>query len=96
MAAALERVGLVEPRREGREVHYTVQAKRLEEAIEAITRVASTWDARLLAIKRIAEQMHREQIYPEQARSLQRRISGARDGSARSACAVRSPATVPG
>lgn len=59
--AVLERVGLVEPRREGREVHYTVRAKRLEEAIRVMSLVASTWDGRLLAIKRIAEQIHREQ-----------------------------------
>jgi ArsR family transcriptional regulator, cadmium/lead-responsive transcriptional repressor len=57
----LEGVGLVEPRREGREVHYTVHAKRLEEAIRVMAKVASTWDGRLLAIKRIAEQVHREE-----------------------------------
>jgi DNA-binding transcriptional ArsR family regulator len=57
----LEKVGLVEPRREGREVHYTVRAKRLEEAIRVMSQVASTWDGRLLAIKRIAEQVHREE-----------------------------------
>ncbi|HEX4435213.1 MAG TPA: metalloregulator ArsR/SmtB family transcription factor [Solirubrobacteraceae bacterium] len=59
--AVLERVGLVEPRREGREVRYSVQAGRLEEAIRLMSKVASTWDGRLLAIKRIAEQIHREE-----------------------------------
>ena len=63
--AVLERVGLVEPRREGREVHYTVQAERLEEAIKVMSRVADNWDGRLLAIKRIAEQIHREQTRPQ-------------------------------
>jgi DNA-binding transcriptional ArsR family regulator len=58
--AVLRSVGLVEPRRQGREVHYTVRADRLQEAARAMSRVASEWDGRLTAIKQIAERIHRE------------------------------------
>jgi DNA-binding transcriptional ArsR family regulator len=58
--AVLQSAGLVAHWREGREVHYTVQTERLEQAAAAMTQVASSWDGRLLAIKQIAERLHAE------------------------------------
>jgi DNA-binding transcriptional ArsR family regulator len=58
--AALDRVGLVEGRRLGREVRYTVRPDRLDAAARAMARVAARWDARLQAIKRLAKSAHRE------------------------------------
>jgi DNA-binding transcriptional ArsR family regulator len=60
--AVLGDVGLVRQRREGREVRYTVEAQRLEEAVRAMARVARGWDGRLGAIKQIAERLHREDL----------------------------------
>jgi DNA-binding transcriptional ArsR family regulator len=51
----LDRVGLVACRRRGREVRYTVRPERLDEAAEAMARVAQLWDRRLARIKRLAE-----------------------------------------
>jgi DNA-binding transcriptional ArsR family regulator len=51
----LGRAGFVEARREGREVRYTVRPQRLDAAARSIASVAAQWDARLVAIKRIAE-----------------------------------------
>jgi DNA-binding transcriptional ArsR family regulator len=59
--AVLERAGLVEPRRHGREVRYTVRPERLDAAARAMAQVAARWDRRLQAIKHIAEAVHREQ-----------------------------------
>jgi DNA-binding transcriptional ArsR family regulator len=53
--AVLNRAGLVESSREGREVRYSVRPGQLELAARAMARVAARWDARLDAIKRIAE-----------------------------------------
>ncbi len=53
--AVLNRVGLVAGRRRGREVRYTVQPGRLNNAAEAMARVAAPWDGRLARIKRLAE-----------------------------------------
>lgn len=53
--AVLDRVGLVEGGRQGREVRYAVRPERLDLAARSLARVASQWDQRLLAIKRIAE-----------------------------------------
>ncbi len=55
--AVLDRAGLVQGRRSGREVRYRVRPDRLEQAAAWMTRLASEWDARLLAIKRIAESL---------------------------------------
>jgi DNA-binding transcriptional ArsR family regulator len=64
--AVLARAGLVEARRHGREVHYTVRAERLDEAAQVMARAAramaaaaARWDQRLHAIKRLAEQQAR-------------------------------------
>ena len=51
----LGRAGLVDARREGREVRYAVRPQQLDAAARSIASVAAQWDARLVAIKRIAE-----------------------------------------
>jgi DNA-binding transcriptional ArsR family regulator len=53
--AVLDRVGLIAGRRRGREVRYAVQPERLDDAAEAIARVAAQWDRRLGRIKQLAE-----------------------------------------
>jgi len=57
--AILARVGLVEARRHGREVRYTIRAERLDAAARAMADAASRWDKRLHAIKRLAEEQAR-------------------------------------
>ena len=59
--AVLDRVGLVEGRRHGREVLYAIRPQRLDAATRSMAQVAAEWDARLAAIKRIAESVTREQ-----------------------------------
>jgi ArsR family transcriptional regulator, cadmium/lead-responsive transcriptional repressor len=59
--AVLDRAGLVEGRRQGREVRYAIRPQRLDVATRAMAQVAAEWDARLSAIKRIAESAAREQ-----------------------------------
>jgi DNA-binding transcriptional ArsR family regulator len=51
----LDRAGLVEGRRRGREVRYAVRPERLGAAARSMAEVAAQWDTRLAAIKRIAE-----------------------------------------
>ena len=51
----LDRAGLVGSRRAGREVIFYVRPERLDETARWMSRLASEWDARLAAIKRIAE-----------------------------------------
>ncbi len=51
----LDRAGLVESRRAGREVRYTVRTDQLEATAQWMAGLASQWDARLAAIKRMAE-----------------------------------------
>jgi DNA-binding transcriptional ArsR family regulator len=58
--AVLDRVGLVAGRRRGREVRYTVRPERLDDAAEAMARVAAQWDGRLARIKRLAESVQAE------------------------------------
>jgi ArsR family transcriptional regulator, cadmium/lead-responsive transcriptional repressor len=61
--AVLARAGLVEAPRHGREVRYTAQPGRLDQAARAMahaaqamaTAAAARWDQRLHAIKRLAE-----------------------------------------
>jgi DNA-binding transcriptional ArsR family regulator len=64
--AVLARAGLVDARRQGREVHYTIQPERLDAAAQAMARAAQAmadaaarWDRRLNAIKRLAEEQAR-------------------------------------
>ena len=54
--AVLDRAGLVEGRREGREVRYTVKPEQLDATARWMAGLALQWDARLAAIKRIAEE----------------------------------------
>jgi DNA-binding transcriptional ArsR family regulator len=61
----LDRAGLVAGRRRGREVRYAVRPERLDDAAEAMARVAAQWDRRLARIKRLAEAVQAEtQINP--------------------------------
>ena len=53
--AVLDRAGLVTSRRRGREVRYTVRPERLDATARWMAGLASEWDARLAAIKRMAE-----------------------------------------
>ncbi len=53
----LDRAGLVRARRAGREVRYQVRPERLEQTARWMTRLATEWDVRLAAIKRIAESL---------------------------------------
>ena len=63
--AVLLDAGLVTQRRQGREVLYTIQPDRLQEAVRAMTAAANRWNARLNAIKRIAETLHRAEATAE-------------------------------
>jgi DNA-binding transcriptional ArsR family regulator len=54
--AVLDRAGLVEGRREGREVRYSVRPEQLDATARWMAGLASQWDARLAAIKQLAEQ----------------------------------------
>jgi len=54
----LQRVGLIDGHREGREVRYHVREQRLAEATGALSQVADRWDRRLRMIKQLAEQAH--------------------------------------
>jgi DNA-binding transcriptional ArsR family regulator len=51
----LDRAGLVKSRRHGREVRYTVRPEQLDATARWMAGLASKWDARLAAIKRMAE-----------------------------------------
>ena len=53
--AVLDRAGLVESSRHGREVRYSIRPEHLDIAVRAMAKVAARWDARLEAIKRMAE-----------------------------------------
>jgi DNA-binding transcriptional ArsR family regulator len=53
--AVLDRAGLVESRRRGREVRYTVRPEKLTATARQLSAIAGEWDARLEAIKRLAE-----------------------------------------
>ena len=67
----LGRAGLVEARREGREVLYVVRPQRLDAAARSIASVAEQWDARLVAIKRIAEAAARTREDPHKQEARQ-------------------------
>ena len=56
----LDRAGLVEGRRRGREVRYSVRPEPLGAATRSLAQVAQEWDQRLASIKRIAESAARE------------------------------------
>jgi len=52
----LEQAGLVEARKQGREVQFAVRPERLERTARWMHGVAAAWDDRLSAIKRLAEE----------------------------------------
>ena len=56
----LKSVDLVAGRRQGREMRYAVRAERLDDAAEALARVAAQWDRRLTRIKRLSESVQAE------------------------------------
>lgn len=53
--AQLHRARLVQSRRLGREVRYSVQPARLAATAQQIEAIAAGWDSTLAALKRIAE-----------------------------------------
>ena len=57
--AVLQRAGLVEGHKEGREMLYQLREHRLAEAAGALSAVANRWDRRLEAIKRLSEDAHK-------------------------------------
>jgi ArsR family transcriptional regulator, cadmium/lead-responsive transcriptional repressor len=56
----LQQTGLISRRKEGREVLYRVDPQRLDDATSAMAAVATEWDRRLGAIKRLAEASYAE------------------------------------
>jgi len=56
----LGRAGLVDDRRNGREVLYAVRPGRLDQVSQAMARISEAWDQRLATIKRLAESAHAE------------------------------------
>jgi ArsR family transcriptional regulator, cadmium/lead-responsive transcriptional repressor len=54
----LDRVGLVEARRAGRETRYSVNVDQFDRATRSLVDLASAWDRRLARIKRLAEAVH--------------------------------------
>jgi DNA-binding transcriptional ArsR family regulator len=55
----LDRAGLVESQKQGREVRYSVRAERLNAATRSMAELAADWDNRLQTIKRLAEDRRR-------------------------------------
>lgn len=53
--AVLDRAGLVDGYKEGREVYYQVRPDLMAEAATWMAELAAEWDRRLSAIKRLAE-----------------------------------------
>jgi DNA-binding transcriptional ArsR family regulator len=58
--AVLDRVGLVEGNKRGREVRYSIKPEHLDAAAKAMAKLAARWDARLETIKRMAEREARK------------------------------------
>ena len=54
--ARLDRARLVQSRRSGREVRYSVQPERLLSTAQAIEEIAAGWDRTLAELKRVAEE----------------------------------------
>jgi DNA-binding transcriptional ArsR family regulator len=51
----LDRAGLLDERRQGREVLFSVKPEPLESASRWLAEAATEWDRRLAALKRLAE-----------------------------------------
>jgi DNA-binding transcriptional ArsR family regulator len=58
--AVLDRAGLVEATRAGREVRYSVRAEALDTTARWMAGLAADWDRRLATIKRLAEAAERD------------------------------------
>jgi ArsR family transcriptional regulator, cadmium/lead-responsive transcriptional repressor len=54
----LDRVGLVDGRRSGRETRYSVNVEQFDRAARSLGELAAAWDQRLARIKRLAEAVH--------------------------------------
>jgi ArsR family transcriptional regulator, cadmium/lead-responsive transcriptional repressor len=54
----LQHAGLINRRKQGREVLYQVDAIRLDQATRAMAELARQWDRRLDTVKRLAEAAH--------------------------------------
>ncbi|MGH7763440.1 MAG: ArsR/SmtB family transcription factor [Candidatus Dormibacteraceae bacterium] len=70
--AVLDRAGLVESTRMGREVRYSVRAEHLDIAVRAMAKVAARWDARLESIKRMSESSAADRKKSRYAQSVAR------------------------
>ncbi len=64
----LGRAGLVERRRVGREVVFAVRTEPLADTAHWMARLASDWDTRLAALKRLAEEGHGREGDPRRHR----------------------------
>lgn len=53
--AVLTRVGLVDGKKNGREMRYRLNVERLDRATQSLGELAAAWDQRLVRIKQIAE-----------------------------------------
>ena len=62
--AVLERAGLVEGQKHGRELLYRVNVEQLDRATQSLSDLADTWDKRLTRIKRLAEAVARDRRGP--------------------------------
>ena len=65
----LDRAGLVEAQRRGRELRYWVRSEPLSATAEWMTGVAARWDQRLSALKRLAESEHAQDPPSSETRS---------------------------
>jgi len=54
--AVLDGAGLVDSRKQGREVRYSVRTEQLQATARWMARLAAEWDQRLASIKRLAEE----------------------------------------
>jgi DNA-binding transcriptional ArsR family regulator len=61
----LDRIGLVEGRRSGRETRYRVNLAQFDRATRSLGALAAAWDTRLDRLKRLAEAVHAEQQHAE-------------------------------
>lgn len=62
--AILERARLVQSRKVGREVLFSVRPDELDRAAQLLVSTGTSWDRRLQSIKRIAEELHHQASEP--------------------------------
>ncbi len=63
--AVLQHVELVASHRAGRERRYTVQPEQLTATARWMTQIAAQWDARLAAIRMLAESSQTRDVHPQ-------------------------------